>query len=197
MAYVVFRPYWNVPAGIAARELWPKQRADASYFSRNGFETVRASWGSYVRQTPGSENALGLVKFIFPNDYAIYLHDTPLQTLFAERVRAASHGCIRVEHPDALAEFVLGWDPERIQTAMNTGSDNYRVNLRARLPVYIVYFTAYASDGAVQFADDIYQRDAAVMSAISDGAFLTANAQRAVDALARVRAVPRTAGTVR
>jgi len=77
MAYVVFRPYWNVPAGIAARELWPKQRADASYFSRNGYETVRARWGSYVRQTPGGENALGLVKFIFPNDAGSGTHRAP------------------------------------------------------------------------------------------------------------------------
>ena len=197
MAYVVFRPYWNVPQSIASRELWPKQRADASYFSRNGYESVRASWGSYVRQKPGGDNALGLLKFIFPNDFAIYLHDTPSQALFAERVRAASHGCIRVEHPDALARFVLGWDPDRIQAAMQTGRDNQRVNLDAKLPVFIVYFTAYAGDGRVQFADDIYHRDAAVMRAIDAGAFPTDDARRAVDALDRARAAQRTAGAAR
>jgi len=197
MAYVVFRPYWNVPTGIAARELWPEQRADKGYFARNGYETARASWGTYVRQKPGGDNALGLVKFIFPNDFAIYLHDTPSQALFAERVRAASHGCIRVEHPDALARFVLGWDLDRIQASMHTGPDNQRVNLDAKLPVYIVYFTAYATDGTVQFADDIYQRDAAVMRAIGAGAFPSDDDRRAVDALGRVRAAHRTASAVR
>ncbi len=191
MAYVVFRPYWNVPANIAARELWPKQRADAGYFSRNGYESVRASWGRYVRQRPGGNNALGLVKFIFPNDFAIYLHDTPSQALFAERVRAASHGCIRVEHPDALAHFVLGWDLARIQAAMHTGPDNRRVNLDAKLSVYIVYFTAYARNGAVQFADDIYRRDVVVMRAINAGAFPTDDARRALGALERARAALR------
>jgi len=197
MSYLVFRPYWNVPASIAAQELWPKQRKDASYFARNGYESVTRSWGSYVRQRPGGDNALGLVKFIFPNDFAIYLHDTPSQKLFSERVRAASHGCIRVEQPDALARFVLGWDPERIQAAMHAGPNNTRVNLKARLPVYIVYFTAYASDGAVQFADDIYQRDAAVMRAIDAGAFPTDDARRSVDALNAVRVAHRTARTSR
>ncbi|MEO7521933.1 MAG: L,D-transpeptidase family protein [Gemmatimonas sp.] len=194
MAYVVFRPYWNVPQGIAARELWPKQRADAGYFARNGYESVRASWGSYVRQKPGGDNALGLVKFIFPNDFAIYLHDTPAQALFAERVRAASHGCIRVEHPDALARFVLGWDPDRIQEAMHTGRDNQRVNLDAKLPVYIVYLTAYAGDGKVQFADDIYHRDAVVMRAISAAAFPSDDAARAIQAMERIRSTRRADG---
>jgi len=197
MAYVVFRPYWNVPAGIASRELWPKQRADRGYFARNGYESVRASWGSYVRQKPGGDNALGLVKFIFPNDFAIYLHDTPSQALFSERVRAASHGCIRVEHPDALARFVLGWDLERIQAAMRTGPDDQRVYLDTKLPVYIVYLTAYAGDGKVQFADDIYLRDAVVMRAVGAGAFPSDEARRAVEALDRVRATSRTAGAAR
>jgi len=197
MAYVVFRPYWNVPQGIAARELWPKQRADRGYFSRNGYESVRASWGAYVRQKPGGDNALGLVKFIFPNDFAIYLHDTPSQALFSERVRAASHGCIRVEHPDALARFVLGWDLDRIQAAMHTDPDNQRVNLDTKLPVYIVYLTAYARDGKVQFADDIYHRDAVVMRAIGAAAFPSEDARRAVEALDRVHGARRTAGAVR
>ncbi|MEO7363264.1 MAG: L,D-transpeptidase family protein, partial [Gemmatimonadaceae bacterium] len=196
MAYVVFRPYWNVPASIAANELYPKQRSDGGYFARNGYETVRASWGSYVRQKPGGTNALGLVKFIFPNDFAIYLHDTPSQGLFSERIRAASHGCIRVAHPDALAHFVLGWDLDSIQAAMHTGPNDRRVNLDAKLPVYIVYLTAYANDGKVQFADDIYNRDAAVMRAVGAGAFPTDNARRAVNALDRVRAAQRTTGAV-
>ena len=137
------------------------------------------------------------MKFIFPNDFAIYLHDTPSQALFSERVRAASHGCIRVEHPDALARFVLGWDPDRIEAAMQTGPDNQRVNLDAKLPVYIVYFTAYASDGTMRFADDIYRRDAVVMRAINAGAFPTDDARRALAALRRVRSARDTAGAAR
>lgn len=169
MAYVVFRPYWNVPAGIASRELWPKQRADPGYFGRHGYETVNASWGTYVRQKPAPDNALGRVKFIFPNDYAIYLHDTPAQTLFAEHVRAFSHGCIRVEHPDQLAEFVLGpqgWDIDRVRAAMTEGPDDRRVNLERRLPVYIVYFTTYGREGALYFGNDIYDRDDALVGAV-------------------------------
>ncbi len=194
MAYVVFRPYWNVPSSIASRELWPKQRADGTYFSRNGYESVRASWGSYVRQKPGGSNALGLVKFIFPNDFSIYLHDTPSQALFSERVRAASHGCIRVAQPAELARFVLGWDLDRIQTAMHTGPNDQRVNLDTKLPVYIVYFTAYASNGTVRFADDIYNRDAAVMRATEAGAFPSDDARRSLAALERVRTMRRASG---
>ena len=169
MSYVVFRPYWNVPQSIASEELWPKQQADPSYFARNGYETVRASWGTYVRQKPAPDNALGRVKFIFPNDYAIYLHDTPAQALFSERVRAFSHGCIRVEHPDQLAEFVLGpqgWDIGRVREAMTGGEDDHRVNLERKLPVYIVYFTTFARDGTLHFGNDIYDRDAALVRAV-------------------------------
>lgn len=162
MSYVIFRPYWNVPEGIAGRELWPKQRRDESEFSRNGSEVVRASWGTYVRKKPAPDNALGQVKLIIPNDYAIYLHDTPSQALFKESVRAFSHGCIRVEHPDLLAEFVLGakgWDLDRVRDAMADGADDQRVNLDQKLPVYIVYFTAFIRDGMLQFGNDIYARE--------------------------------------
>jgi len=173
MSYVVFRPYWNVPQGIASRELWPKQRQDASYFRRNGYEVVRASWGTYVRQKPAPDNALGRVKFIFPNDHAIYLHDTPAQALFAERVRAFSHGCIRVEHPDQLAQFVLGqegWDIDRVREAMTNGADDRRVNLERTLPVYIVYFTTYIREGALHFGNDVYDRDDALVRALTGAA---------------------------
>ena len=170
MSYVVFRPYWNVPQGIASRELWPKQRSDPSYFQRNGYEVVRATWGTYVRQKPVLDNALGRVKFIFPNDHAIYLHDTPAQALFAEPVRAFSHGCIRVEHPDQLAQFVLGpqgWDIDRVREAMTSSGDDHRVNLEHKLPVYIVYFTTYVRNGTLHFANDIYDRDDALVRAMA------------------------------
>ncbi|WP_411282103.1 L,D-transpeptidase family protein [Gemmatimonas sp.] len=169
MSYVVFRPYWNVPQGIASRELWPMQRKDPSYFQRHGYEVVRASWGTYVRQKPALDNALGRVKFIFPNEHAIYLHDTPAQALFAENVRAFSHGCIRVEHPDQLAQFVLGpqgWDIGRVREAMTSSGDDHRVNLEHTLPVYIVYFTTYVRNGTLHFANDIYDRDDALVRAM-------------------------------
>jgi murein L,D-transpeptidase YcbB/YkuD len=173
MAYVVFRPYWNVPSSIASRELWPKQRRDPAYFRRNGYEVVNASWGTYVRQRPGAGNALGYVKFIFPNDFNIYLHDTPARHLFAEDVRALSHGCIRVEHPDELARFVLGpqgWDLAQARAAMNGGRDDHRVYLKRKLPVYIAYFTSYVRDGKLRFANDVYDRDAALMRAVTSAA---------------------------
>ena len=189
MAYVVFRPYWNVPQGIAARELWPKQRRDPSYFRRNGYEVVRASWGTYVRQKPASDNALGQVKFIFPNDFAIYLHDTPAQALFSERVRAFSHGCIRVEHPDQLARFVLGpqgWDLDHVREAMKRGEDDERVYLDRKLPVYIVYFTTYARDGALHFGSDVYDRDVALMRAVRAAALPADDVVRQADATRRL-----------
>ncbi|MBC7562023.1 MAG: L,D-transpeptidase family protein [Gemmatimonadaceae bacterium] len=169
MSYVVFRPYWNVPRSIARRELWPRQRQDPTYFRRHGYEVVRTAAGANVRQKPAADNALGRAKFIFPNSFAIYLHDTPAQALFDERVRARSHGCIRVEHPDELAEFVLGaqgWDLDRVRAAMESGADDERVNLERRLPVYIVYFTAFFRDGVLHFANDIYDRDGALVSAL-------------------------------
>ena len=170
MAYLVFRPYWNVPDGIAARELWPKQQRDGSYFRTHGYEQVHASWGSYVRQKPSPTNALGQVKFIFPNDYAIYLHDTSAPALFSEDVRAFSHGCIRVEHPDSLALFALGsqgWDLDQVHEAMQRGANDTRIDLRQKLPVYIVYFTAYSVNNALQFAPDIYDRDDPLMGVIA------------------------------
>ncbi|MCY7380459.1 MAG: L,D-transpeptidase family protein [Gemmatimonadaceae bacterium] len=173
MAYLVFRPYWNVPAGIAAKELWPKQRRDPGYFARNRYESVKASWGRYVRQKPGPGNALGFVKFIFPNDFNIYLHDTPARSLFNERVRAFSHGCIRVQDPAALAQFVLGWDVARVKDAMDRGADDHRVRLDRKLPVYIVYFTVLERDGILEFANDIYDRDEKLVDAVRGAALAT------------------------
>jgi murein L,D-transpeptidase YcbB/YkuD len=111
-----------------------------------------------VRQRPGPKNALGFVKFLFPNDYNIYLHDTPNHDLFNKDVRAFSHGCIRVEKPDELAEWVLGWDAGRVESAMH-GSNNHQVTLKRKIPVYIVYFTAFVQDGHLNFGNDLYDRD--------------------------------------
>lgn len=119
-----------------------------------------------IRQRPGESNALGLVKFLFPNSYNVYLHDTPAKALFARADRAASHGCIRLERPAALAEWVLGWDAARVSAAMQGGRDNQSVRLPQKLPVYIVYFTAYVRDGQLYFGDDIYRRDEKLMDAV-------------------------------
>ena len=118
-----------------------------------------------MRQRPGPKNSLGFVKFLFPNDYNIYLHDTNEKSLFAKNARAVSHGCIRLEQPDKLAEYVLGWPADSVKAAMETGKDNRTIVLPQKLPVYIVYFTAYARDGRLHFADDVYGRDAAKMAA--------------------------------
>jgi murein L,D-transpeptidase YcbB/YkuD len=108
MHYVVFRPYWNVPDKIAEKEIYPKLAADSSFLARNNYEFFREGGKQHIRQKPGPKNALGLVKFLFPNDFNIYLHDTPDDQLFAKDIRAFSHGCIRLEKPAEMAQWVLG-----------------------------------------------------------------------------------------
>jgi murein L,D-transpeptidase YcbB/YkuD len=154
MEYVVFRPYWNVTPTIAAKEFFPKYGTNLP----EGYETWNEKGKLRIRQRPGDKNSLGLVKFMFPNDFNIYLHDTPAKSLFKLADRAASHGCIRLEHPDKLAEYALGWDNARVQQMMH-GSNNRTVTLPKKIPVYIVYFTAYVRDGHLHFADDLYDRD--------------------------------------
>jgi len=153
MEFVVFRPYWNVTPSIQEKEFAQYGSAlPATYEFWNDGGTQR------IRQRPGEKNSLGLVKFMFPNSFNIYLHDTPAKSLFRRADRAASHGCIRVQDPEALAEWVLGWDGGRVQSAMN-GADNRHVRLPGKIPVYIVYFTAYMRDGQLYFSDDVYARD--------------------------------------
>jgi murein L,D-transpeptidase YcbB/YkuD len=107
------------------------------------------------------------VKFLFPNTYNIYLHDTPAKALFAQTDRAASHGCIRLERPAALAEWVLGWPAEKVEAAMHSAKNNQGVRLPRKIPVYIVYFTAYVRDGELYFGKDIYERDRRLEEAVS------------------------------
>ncbi|MFI5241666.1 MAG: murein L,D-transpeptidase [Gemmatimonadales bacterium] len=176
MSYVVFRPYWNVPTSIATNEIWPSARRDATYLARNNYEVVRTGGATRIRQKPGPENSLGLIKFIFPNDFSIYIHDTPARQLFDQRVRTFSHGCIRVQHPEELAEFALGnqgWSTEQILEAMKGGRNDRRVNLAPKLPVYIVYFTTYVVDGELYFAPDPYDRDAPIVRAVARAAMPT------------------------
>jgi murein L,D-transpeptidase YcbB/YkuD len=159
MTSVVFRPYWNVPPEIQKNEIAPHIAQDSTYLARNDMEYYRQSGERYVRQKPGPKNALGYVKFLFPNDFNIYMHDTPEKSLFAQSARAASHGCVRLERPAALAELVLGWPADSVRSAMNTGADNRTIPLKQKIPVYIVYFTVYARDGHLYFGDDLYKRD--------------------------------------
>jgi len=166
MRYVVFRPYWNVPPSIARNELWPKQGRNPGYLAGQNMEVV----GGRIRQRPGGRNALGLVKFIFPNDHNVYLHDTPSKSLFGRSRRDFSHGCIRVSDPVALAEFVLGWSRSEIETAMQRGRNDRRVDLAAPIPVYLFYSTVVADrEGRVFFFDDIYGHDARLAQVLANG----------------------------
>jgi L,D-transpeptidase YcbB len=193
IVYVVLRPYWNVPPGILRSEIIPAIQRDRGYIARKNYEittldgTVVTSGNVSddvlqqlrsgklaVRQKPGPNNALGLVKLIFPNEHNVYLHSTPSQELFSRSRRDFSHGCIRVEKPAELAAWALrnnpGWTLERVQQEMQNGKDNVTVNLVKRVPVFIVYGTALAyENGEVHFSDDIYGHDAKLAAALAKG----------------------------
>jgi murein L,D-transpeptidase YcbB/YkuD len=162
METVVFRPFWNITPDIQASETAPRIAADPGYMARNNLEYFRDGGERRIRQKPGPENSLGLVKFLFPNDFNIYLHDTPEKELFNKDVRAFSHGCIRVEKPVQLASWVLGWDEAKVREA-EQGKDNSSVRLPRKLPVYIVYLTTYMRDGQLYFGNDLYDRDSTLM----------------------------------
>ena len=159
LKYIVFSPYWNVPASIIKKEVVPGMKRNKNYLANHNME-----WnGGAVRQKPGPGNSLGLVKFLFPNSYNIYLHDTPSKSLFGESTRAFSHGCIRLAEPKRLAEFLLrndpAWNEASITRAMNSGKEKY-VTLKQTIPVFIGYFTAWVDrDGKLNFRDDIYGHD--------------------------------------
>lgn len=163
---VVFSPYWNVPSSILNKEIMPKVRRNPGYLASQHMEW----YGNGVRQKPGPWNALGRVKFLFPNSYSIYLHDTPSKSLFEQDKRAFSHGCIRVSEPRRLALHLLhgdaDWPPERIDEAMDAGRERF-VTLKKPVPVSILYFTAWVDiDGRIHFRDDVYKRDERLMEMI-------------------------------
>lgn len=185
METVVFRPYWNITPDIQAKEIAPKIAADGGYMARENLEYYKDGGVTRIRQKPGPKNSLGFVKFLFPNDFNIYLHDTPNQELFDKDVRAFSHGCIRVEKPTELAQWVLGWDAARVQE-MENGKDNTAVKLPHKLPVYIIYGTAYIRDGQLYFGNDLYHRDDELVKAMADGALPSAQAVQAIEALKRI-----------
>jgi murein L,D-transpeptidase YcbB/YkuD len=183
METVVFRPYWNVPPSIAEKEIFPKGSA---YMASNNMETYTQGGRTAVRQRPGPKNALGYVKFLFPNDFNIYLHDTPNHELFDKDVRAFSHGCIRVEKPAELAQWVLGWPADKVDQAMKDGPDDRGVKLPHKIPVYITYFTAYINNGQLYFGNDLYGRDDKLVAVVMPGAMPTKDVVDAVQALRRI-----------
>ena len=164
LKYVVFSPYWNVPKSIVINEVLKDMRRDRNYLAKHNMEITGYRDGiPEIRQKPGPDNSLGLVKFLFPNSYNMYLHDTPAKSLFNESSRAFSHGCMRIQEPFKLAQFLLkndpSWDDEKINAAMNAGTER-TVTLNERVPVFIVYFTAFVDrDGKINFRKDIYERD--------------------------------------
>jgi L,D-transpeptidase YcbB len=164
LKYVVFSPYWNVPRSIVVNELLKDMKKEPNYLAKHNMEITGYRDGiPEIRQKPGPSNSLGQVKFLFPNNYNMYLHDTPAKSLFNEPNRAFSHGCMRVQEPLKLAQFLLrndsSWDDEKINVAMNAGKE-HTVTLSQKVPVFIVYFTAFVDrDGKINFRNDIYERD--------------------------------------
>lgn len=208
MSHVIFRPYWNVPESIAVEEMLPKISDDPSYLASRGYDVIDAEGHVVethgadlergiaestlrIRQRTGPSNALGLVKFMFPNEFNVYLHDTPTDHLFDETARGFSHGCIRVEDPLRLAEHVLavngGWTRERIEQKMHDPAVvSEEVPLERPLPVYIVYLTAWIDDaGRVQFREDVYGHDAAVRRAL-DAETLTPEDREACEQIRQI-----------
>lgn len=193
MLYIVFRPYWTPPSGILRNEILPVlekhpslEESDLELVGAGGrvirkgdvtpamLQQVRVGKLS-VRQPPGPDNSLGLVKFIFPNEHSVYIHDTPKgEDMFAGRNRSYSHGCIHAEEPAKLAAWLLrtapGWNLERVENAMQHGRDDVRVNLPAPVPVLIVYQTVVVDeDGTVRFFHDIYGHDAELKDELAQG----------------------------
>ena len=184
MNVVVFSPYWNIPESILTKETLPRIQKDPNYFTKENLEVVRVSgkrtkivdpedidWkhvsASHIqlRQKPGVSNSLGLVKFLLPNPYDVYIHATNAKGLFSKSIRNLSHGCVRIERPQDLAEYVLrdqpAWTPDKIHAAMGSGEER-PVRLKSPIPVHIMYFTAWVDDsGTLRLAKDIYGYDAA------------------------------------
>lgn len=193
LQYLVVNPYWNVPYRLAVQDKLPQLKTEPAVLAKQGFEarpldngeytsvdridwtTVqRAGWNWVLRQRPGPDNALGRLKFMLPNAYAVYLHDTPSRDLFARQERGFSSGCVRLAEPVRLAQWILELDGQPTVAAdvpaLIDSGETRTLHLRRHLPVYLVYFTAFAdADGAVQFRRDIYGRDAPLVAALRGG----------------------------
>ncbi len=185
MQTVVFRPYWLITPTIQAKEIEPKIAADPGYLERNDMEYYKDGGATRIRQRPGDKNSLGLVKFLFPNDFNVYLHGTPEGQLFDKDVRAFSHGCIRLEKPEELASWVLGWPLDRV-TQYEHGENNQSVRVPHKLPVYITYLTTYVRDGDLYFGNDLYGRDDALVREIAAGSVASPAAAQNLDRLRKL-----------
>lgn len=164
---IVFSPYWNVPASIVKNEIVPAMEKNPDYLKENNMEITGERNGlPVIRQKPGPTNSLGQVKFLFPNSFNIYFHDTPAKSLFNRENRAYSHGCIRLAEPARLAEWLLQnqkkWTPEKIKEAMESGNNQF-VNLDNPASVSITYYTAWVDENGLNIRDDIYGHDEEVM----------------------------------
>ncbi len=197
MKYLVFRPFWNVPPSIAKKEIIPHIEKNSGYLGAKNYETVdlkgnpagadiaRIAKGTVmVRQKSGTSNSLGLVKFMFPNAFNVYLHDTNEKALFSRTRRDYSHGCVRVQDPPKLANWVLRdnpkWDEQTIADAMNTGDDNKSVLLPKPIPVVIFYATAWSENGEIHFFKDMYGYDAEMEKTLDAGRPYPAKPNKAV-----------------
>jgi len=179
ISQIILNPYWNVPTSIVIKEILPKLKRNSNYLSKNNMEVLSGNtiidpstvnWNNYsgtipysIRQRPGDDNALGKIKFIFPNNFSIYLHDTPARNSFNESNRAFSHGCIRVQNPLKLAQFILrnnsNWPLEKLLFSSNNKKTT-PIQIQPTLPVYIVYFTAWiGNSGEMNFRKDLYNMD--------------------------------------
>jgi murein L,D-transpeptidase YcbB/YkuD len=188
MTHLVVNPSWHVPISIAKEEILPLLRRDPGYLLRQNMRVYQGGGGEVdprsinwlqvsasnfpyrLRQIPGPHNPLGRVKFLFPNQFSVYLHDTSNRELFSRTVRTFSHGCIRIEKPLDLAEYLLRGDPQwnrdKIQQAIARGLER-TITLPAAVPVYLLYWTAWVGeDDAMHFRDDIYQRDMSLEKAL-------------------------------
>lgn len=169
MQFIIVNPYWNVPPSILKKEMLPKHGGNLAAIEQSGYQVLYRHGQVFVRQPPGERNALGRIKFMFPNDFSVYLHDTPSHSLFAASHRAFSHGCVRVDQPFRLAEVVLGpgggWPEQRVRKLIG-GSERY-INLAKPLPIHIEYFTAYVDEqGSLQLRGDLYGYSAKVRAAL-------------------------------
>jgi murein L,D-transpeptidase YcbB/YkuD len=187
MKMITFRPRWNVPNSIKVRELWPSLARGGSSFKRQGLRLSRngrvidpnsVDWSQAdirrydVYQPPGKSNALGVVKFAFPNKHLVYMHDTPTKSLFDKTTRTFSHGCMRIRNPQRMAEILLGevkgWDTAQIEELINNGPGNNEVGIDRRIPVHVTYFTAWVDDeGETQTARDVYGHEKRIKLALA------------------------------
>jgi murein L,D-transpeptidase YcbB/YkuD len=167
MDHAVVNPSWTIPPSIMKKEILPGLAADPFYAERRGYQVIRRGDRLVVRQPPGERNALGFIKFMFPNDHAVYLHDTPNRGLFARSQRALSHGCVRVDQPFRLADAVLGdrWTEERLRGMIGKGERH--ITLSRKLPVHLTYFTLLVDDsGTVRQFDDLYGHNRKIRQAL-------------------------------